>query len=96
MADLVAGTLKEAGCEQDLRHHRILEAWPALVGPDIARRARPGPVDNKTLTIYVTSSAWLHELSRYGQRQILTKLQHQFGPQTIRNVRLLLDPDLQR
>jgi predicted nucleic acid-binding Zn ribbon protein len=96
LAELVTGVLKEAGCAQHLQHQQILDAWPTLVGPDIARRARPGPIENQTLAIYVTSSAWLNELARYGQRQILAKIQHQFGPKIIRNVRLQLDPDLNR
>lgn len=91
---LVNKALQGFGLDQDLWHRQILEAWPEMVGPDITRRARPGRIENRVLTVYVTSSAWLSELSRFGQRQILAKLQARFGPDRIRSVRLALDPDL--
>jgi len=46
-----------------LVEYRLARAWGALVGPDVARRARPQSVLNGCLTIVVDNSPWLQELT---------------------------------
>lgn len=45
---------------------RIRRAWSALVGADLARRARPGTLAGGTLDVVVDNSPWLHELTLRG------------------------------
>jgi hypothetical protein len=96
LGGLVPSILKSMGLEQDLWQKQLFEEWVSLVGPQVAKNARPGQVDRGILSVYVTSSAWLNELSRFGKPQMLKKLQAQFGAHRIRAVRLQLDPDLNR
>ncbi len=96
LGGLVPSILKSMGLEQDLWQKQLFEDWVSLVGPQIAKNARPGQVEGGTLAVYVTSSAWLSELSRFAKPQILKKLQAQFGAKRIRSIRLQLDPDLNR
>ena len=95
-SQIVPSVMKRMGLEEELWKQQIIEEWVELVGPQVARHARPGPVDRMTLVIFVNSSVWLNELSRYGQTKILEKVQARFGDRTVKRIRLQLDPDLGR
>jgi hypothetical protein len=95
-ADVVPGILRQLGLEQSFREHALVTEWHKLVGPQVAQHARPGRIERKVLTIFVTHPAWLSELSRYGQKEILAKLQARFGADRVKSVRLQLDPDVGR
>ena len=93
---IVPKILKGFGLEQAHWEQQLMEEWPMLVGPQISRHARPGKVERKIFSVYVTSSAWLQELTSFGQREILKKVQDKFGADRIRTIRLRLDPDVGR
>lgn len=42
---------------------RLQREWSALVGADVARRARPQTLVNGCLSVTVDNSPWLHELT---------------------------------
>lgn len=84
------------GLEEKVWQQALLNEWSQLVGEQVARRARPGKIQNKILTIFVTSSVWLNELTRYSKPQMLKNLQARFGTDLIRDIRLQPDPDVQK
>ncbi len=96
VSDVLPGVMRELGLEAKRWEQVIETEWSTLVGAQVARCARPGGVNRQTLSIYVNSSVWLHELSRFSQPRILAKLQERFGATRIKQVRLELDPDLNR
>jgi hypothetical protein len=49
--------------EDRLLVQRMRRTWVAVVGPDIARRARPQALVNGCLQVVVDNSPWLHELT---------------------------------
>ena len=67
--------------------------WDVLVGESVARHARPGRMDGSRLIVFVDSSVWLNELSRYWKAVIVSNLQKKFGKEKIRTISLRLDPD---
>lgn len=73
-------------------HDRLLEvrirgAWSGLVGPDVARRARPQSLTNGCLHVVVDNSPWLQELTlRSGE--LTTRIAGRF--ETIRTLRFTL------
>ncbi len=85
--------MKKLGLEQRFWEQSLINEWEHLVGPQVAKYSRPGRLDRKVLHIFVTHPAWLSELSRYGQKQLLANLQARFGADRIKSVRLQLDPD---
>ncbi len=91
LADVIPAVVKEMGLGDEVLHRALLDEWTTLVGPQLAKHARPGRLERKGLCIFVDSSAWLSELSRYGQKQLLANLQKRFGD-AIRSIRLQLDP----
>ncbi len=95
-SDLIPGFMKEVGLEDKLWQQTLLNEWPQLVGEQVARRARPGKIQNRILTIFVTSSVWMSELNRNGKPQMLKNLQTRFGSDLIRDIRLQPDPDMEK
>ena len=92
--DVVHKVLGKCGLDGEVWTQQLMGSWVEIVGEQIARNARPGRIDRNTLFVYVTNSAWLSELSRFGKREILQNVQRRFGHSRIRSVRLQLDPDL--
>lgn len=94
LASIVPAILRDAGLHEELWERRLLDEWTVLVGPQVARHARPGKIERGTLHVFVSHSGWLNELSRYGKKQILESVQKRFGAACVRDIRLQLDPDL--
>ena len=46
-----------------LPEYRVRKAWSRIVGPDVARRARPQSLSNGCLHVSVDNSPWLQELT---------------------------------
>lgn len=91
--EVVTDLVRRAGLEDRMWEQTLLAEWPRLVGEQVARRSRPGRMQRKVLTVFVSNSAWLGELSRYGQQQMLDNIQKRFGADRIQGIRLQLDPD---
>ncbi len=60
--------------EADPAALRIAEAWEEIVGPDVARRATPGGIENGELVVRVRGSVWYAELKRTAPRLLLPKV----------------------
>ena len=95
IAEVVPSVMKGWGLENRMWEQELADRWEALAGKQVAAHARPGALDRGTLVVFVTHPAWLSELKRYGQKQLLANLQQQFGTR-IRGIRLQLDPDAGR
>ena len=68
-------------------------AWQGLVGDPVSQHTRPGGFEAGSLTVFVDSSVWLNELSRFGSDQMKTNLSQHLGDDRIKNIRLRLDPE---
>jgi len=51
------------GYEERLREQTALDVWDRVVGPEIARAAKPHSIKNGILKIKVTNSVWRNELT---------------------------------
>lgn len=61
LADLLVNAVPQLA--DRLPEYHLRRSWAALVGPDMARRARPHALANGCLTVIVDNSPWLHELT---------------------------------
>lgn len=93
MAAGVENVLKRMGLAHAAWAAEIADAWPSIVGKQLARHTRPGTLQGSELTVYVDSSVWLNELQRYGLAALLGNVQEYAGVDKVRRVRLQLDPD---
>lgn len=92
IAAIIPSVMKQFGLGDQHWLETIAAEWPRTVGEDVAKHTRIGGIRDKGLIVYVDSTVWLSELSRYGREKMLGNLQKRFGPERIRSVKLLLDP----
>lgn len=64
----------------------IVKVWNNLIDPNIVAHAQPVGIRKGTLFVVVDSSVWLAEIVRYRRKEILNRLQHSFGKETIAKI----------
>ena len=86
LKDLVLQVLREQGLETPLNQKRIVDAWPEVAGPIVARYTLNTYIYNQTLYVRLSNPALRSDLSM--RRQELTeKLNAAVGEQVITDVR---------
>ena len=68
---------------------RLLERWPEMVGPAIAKVAVPVSIHNGTLYVEVMGSSWLYVLEKEHKSRILAKAREAAGGGDIRFIRFV-------
>jgi predicted nucleic acid-binding Zn ribbon protein len=79
---VLGATLEQYGLDKKIARYQFVLRWPEVVGPEIAKRARPEALRGSCLMVHVDSSAWVQELS-FQKAVILARLK-----------KILDDPDL--
>ena len=84
--DIILQALREQGLETPLHQKRLVEAWPQVAGPVVARYTLNTYIYNQTLYVRLSNPALRADLSM--RRQELTqKLNAAVGEQVIVDVR---------
>ena len=84
--DLILRNLREQGLETPLQQKRLVEAWPQVAGPVVARYTLNTYIYNQILFVRLSSPALRSELSM--RRQELTNQLNQYvGNQVITDIR---------
>ena len=84
--DIILQALREQGLETPLHQKRLVEAWPQVAGPVVARYTLNTYIYNQTLYVRLSNPALRADLSM--RRQELTqKLTAVVGEQVITDVR---------
>ena len=78
--------LKDLRIESRQAEAEIVKVWNHLIDPNIVAHAQPVGLRNGTLFVVVDSSVWLAEIVRYRRKEILSRLQHSFGKETITKI----------
>lgn len=78
--------LKTLKLDQKRSEAEIVKVWNHLMAPEIVAHAHPISIRKGTLFVAVDNSAWLDEIVRFRQREILQRLQTSFGRQTIMRI----------
>jgi len=86
---LIPSLFASFGLTAKLDEHRLIAAWPRIVGPQIAAHASPRDVRAKTLWVVVDSSTWLHQLTLL-KPLLLAKLGPHTGKAEVRDVRFVI------
>jgi predicted nucleic acid-binding Zn ribbon protein len=85
LPDLLQKQLAGSGLAERLREVEIWRLWPEVAGPAVALRAQPLRIINGTLTIAVSSAAWMQEL-RFLVTMMKDKLNDRLGAELIREI----------
>ncbi len=80
--------LREMGLERPLLEHRIVEAWPSLMGTMIAQYTRKVEFKNGVLFVYLSSAPLRQELF-LARFELVKKLNEYVGADIVHDVRLL-------
>ncbi len=84
--DLILQTMREQGLETPLNQKRLVEAWPEVAGPVIARYTLNTYIYNQTLFVRLSNPALRSDLSMMRQ-ELVKKLNDYVGEQVITDVR---------
>lgn len=90
---VISSLMKTIGLEEQQWFSNLRSEWENLVGEAVAKHTRPGRVAGKTLVVYVDSSVWLSELSRFASGAMVSSINRRFGAGRLSSVRLQIDPD---
>ena len=84
--DLILRSLREQGLEMPLQQKRLVEAWPIVAGPVVARYTLNTYIYNQTLFVRLSNPALRSDLSM--RRQELTEQLNKYvGNQVITDIR---------
>ena len=78
--------LTELRLDQRSAEAEVVKVWNHLLDPNIVAHAQPAGLRKGTLFVNVDSSVWLSEIVRYRRREILERLQHSFGRETVARI----------
>lgn len=78
--------LRENGLETPLLQKRLVDAWPEVAGPSVARFTREVSIYNQVLYVKLSSPVLRTELSMRRQSYI-DKLNHLVGARIITDIR---------
>ena len=84
--DLIMQALREQGLESPLNQKRLVESWPQVVGPVIARYTLNCYIYNQTLYVRLSSPALRSDLAMMRQ-QLVRRLNDAVGEQVITDIR---------
>jgi len=84
--ELIMRNLRVQGLETPLLQKRLVEAWPVVAGPAIARYTQDAAIRNQTLFVRLSSPALRAELSMRRQ-ELVNKLNDAVGSQVIADIR---------
>ena len=84
--DLVMQNLRENGLETPLLQKRLIDAWPEVAGPSVARFTREVTIYKQVLYVKLSSPVLRTELSMRRQT-LIDKLNHIVGARIITDVR---------
>lgn len=85
IGDLVQSFLSKKGYLSSCKENEVINSWNEIVGEDIAVISSCIKVENGTLFVEVSSSAWRQELS-FLKREILNKIKNCTECKTISNI----------
>lgn len=84
--DLILQAMREQGLETPLNQKRLVEAWPEVAGPVIARYTLNTYIYNQTLFVRLSNPALRSDLCMMRQ-ELVKKLNDYVGEQIITDVR---------
>ena len=86
LKDILLRNLREQGLETPLKQKRLVESWPEVAGPIVARYALNAYSYNQTLYVRLSNPALRSDLSMM-RGELVKKLNDVVGEQVITDVR---------
>lgn len=87
VSDLMSSLFRGKPAEKRLEEGKIWLVWDAVVGEQIAARARPVSFRDGVLTVAVASAPWMQQLS-FLKTGMIEKLNERLGRELVRDIYL--------
>lgn len=91
MGDVVSQLMARRGYGRILAENQYADVWQEIVGDEIARASRVGPLKRSVLEILVQNSVLLQELT-FRKSEILNKLRGRFADHRLADLKFRVDP----
>ena len=91
IGSIIDDVLKSCRREHDGELIRVWNVWDDIVGEVISKNAKPAAFKGRTLLVYVTSSAWVHQL-QFLKKQMIVKLNEALGKSLIDELKFKIGP----
>jgi predicted nucleic acid-binding Zn ribbon protein len=85
--------LASLGLRTDSIQQQLMNQWSDIAGNPLCRHIRPGPLQNTSLTVYVTNSVMLTELRLRQGPALLKNIQSAVGADAVKKLFFQIDPD---
>lgn len=85
IGDVLGAVIAQRGWQRRIGLSSLLRRWPELVGPSNAQHSQPVNFDSGVLIVDCDSTAWATAM-RYTASQLVAKLNHKLGENTVRRV----------
>ena len=82
---LIGEFLRQEGLENPLNQYRLVDSWPKVVGPTIARYTGEVFIKNQTLFVKVKSAPLRNDLMM-GRTNLVRQLNQHIGAQVIADI----------
>jgi predicted nucleic acid-binding Zn ribbon protein len=89
VADALRAALSRLPIAQRIADHALWAEWEAVVGPTLARHARPERLRHGVLLVEVDSAEWMQEL-QFLKHELRDRLNARLGRRAVREVFLAL------
>lgn len=87
IGDILPRALREEGLEKPILEVQLIDRWPEIMGPAIARMTRDVSVENGVLHLKVTNAALRSQL--FEQRhELIAKVNNALGAHVLNDVHL--------
>jgi predicted nucleic acid-binding Zn ribbon protein len=88
LGDVVGNLTQELGWTEPLARSEVIEAWPEVVGEEMAKHSSPMTIEEGALVIRCDSTAWATQL-RLMRGQITTTIAERYPEAGVESVRVL-------
>jgi predicted nucleic acid-binding Zn ribbon protein len=85
--------LASLGLRTDSIQQQLMNQWSTIAGLPLCRHIRPGPLQNTSLTVYVTNSVMMTELRLRQGPALLKNIQVAVGTDAVKKLFFQIDPD---
>jgi predicted nucleic acid-binding Zn ribbon protein len=90
VGDVLRGALERLPDAQRIADHAVWMHWEAVVGPTLARHARPERLRRGVLVVAVDSPEWMQEL-QFLKHELRERLNARLGRPAVRELFLALE-----
>jgi hypothetical protein len=89
--NVLENLLHERGYDHKILEQQVFAAWQNAVGIPVARNSRPVSLVNGELTVYVSNSPWLTQLT-FLQPKVIANINAAVRQPAVKSLRLLIKP----